>query len=389
MRGSLRILAMVVAVYLLSGCSTMFDASSIEPSDLYVTDYKEQVAERAEAKRKAHEQQVAFRNQLANSGYYVSEGEEPNFNSVLASDYQSAYARRLYGFNSPSYCLPSSYFALSTNDAFFYASAYDPAFYNVMLSGDQIWVEPKYVTSMFGSWGATNITYGIYSSPWHYGWSFHTPPCYYSWWGYPSYSWYDWNWNICYNPWHYDWWYGGYYPHYGYYPYPPHAPRPPHHRPRPDVKPGYRPITGSGASAGRPQQNLNGSRANSASRYTSPQSNRNYGSSESGDRYQQRKGTTSSGVYRGGSTNNRGSNSSSTTVRGTNSTQQGSRYQGTSTTTNSNYRSGSSTHSRTNSQTRTSGSSYRSNTGSSNSTGGSYRSGSSGGGGSNRGGSRR
>ena len=107
MRGSLRILAMVVAVYLLSGCSTMFDASSIEPSDLYVTDYKEQVAERAEAKRKAHEQQVAFRNQLANSGYYVSEGEEPNFNSVLASDYQSAYARRLYGFNSPSYRLPS------------------------------------------------------------------------------------------------------------------------------------------------------------------------------------------------------------------------------------------------------------------------------------------
>lgn len=94
-----------------------------------------------------------------------------------------------------------------------------PAFYNIMVSGDEVWVEPKYITSMFGSWGATNVTAAIYS-PWYVGWSVYDP-WYYSWWGYPHYTWWDWNWNICYG-WHwgfdFHWGWGGiyspwYYPH--------------------------------------------------------------------------------------------------------------------------------------------------------------------------------
>jgi hypothetical protein len=63
-----------------------------------------------------------------------------------------------------------------------YASAYDPAYYNIMISGNQVWVEPRYVTSMFGAWGATNVTFGLYASPWNYGWRYRVDPFYYAWW---------------------------------------------------------------------------------------------------------------------------------------------------------------------------------------------------------------
>jgi hypothetical protein len=46
-----------------------------------------------------------------------------SFESVLADDYESAYARRLYGFSSPTYRMPSSYYTYRYSDAFFYASA--------------------------------------------------------------------------------------------------------------------------------------------------------------------------------------------------------------------------------------------------------------------------
>ena len=138
-----------------------------------------------------------------------------SYRSFVADDYESAYARRLQGFKSMSYRMPSSYFSLRYGGAYTYVTAYDPAFYNVMVSGDQIWVEPRYITSMFGTWGATNATAMLYS-PWYYGWggSLHYDPWYYSWCGYPRYSWYDWNWNICYgggwgvNLW---WGWGGHY----------------------------------------------------------------------------------------------------------------------------------------------------------------------------------
>ena len=83
---------------------------------------------------------------------------------MLADDYESAYARRLRGFESPTYKMPSSYINARYGSAFNYVSAYDPAFYNIVVMGDQVWVEPKYITSMFGSWGTV-----IYADPWYYG----------------------------------------------------------------------------------------------------------------------------------------------------------------------------------------------------------------------------
>jgi hypothetical protein len=191
-----RIIAMAAVALILHSCNVNFSSLSFGDSDLYTTDNRERVVAEIEAQQE-YERSMAEQRALQ-AQQSVGE-QELNFNTILASDYQSAYARRLYGFESNSYRMPASYYSLTASNALFYASAYDPAFYNVMVSGDQVWVEPKYVTSMFGSWGATNITYGLYASPWNYGWNFTVSPFYYSMWGYPCYSWYDWNWNICYN----------------------------------------------------------------------------------------------------------------------------------------------------------------------------------------------
>ena len=287
----------------------MMESSSYGTSDLYITDNRIKVAEevkaRAEAERaEAEARRAMWEARLAEAEYYAATGE--NYNSILANDYESAYARRLYGFSSPTYRLPSSYYNLATSDAMRYASAYDPAFYNIMLSGDQVWVEPKYVTSMFGSWGATNVTFGIYASPWAFGWGVHSYPFYYTMWGYPHYSWYDWNWNMCYNPYHWGYYPGYYHPHYGH-PHHGYNPHPPHYRP--SHKPG-------GSHSGAGDRYARNDRRRSASRYTSPTSNQNYGRNLNGSRVGtalRNNGSTSSGinhstVVRGNSNNSSKSN---------------------------------------------------------------------------------
>lgn len=241
-----------------SGCSsTFYSASSNAYDDLYAIHDRQAIAERqkaeaearraeAEARRaEAEAQQAEWRAQLAelgvelaqnntrtdSDGVIIVDGDSYSsgnvYDSFLADSYESAYARRLRGFKSLTYNMPSSYFDLRYGNSRFYVSAYDPSFYNVMVSGSQVWVEPKYITSMFGTWGATNATMLIHS-PWYYGWSggFYDP-FYYSSWGFPHYSWYDWNWNICYGGWGTNlWWgWGGVYrpwrPYYGFH-YGPH-----------------------------------------------------------------------------------------------------------------------------------------------------------------------
>lgn len=297
----------LLVVAMLSGCTAMMESSSYGSSDLYVTDNRIKVAEalkaQAEAERaEAEARKAMWEARLAEANYYAA--TEENYSSIVADDYESAYARRLRGFQSPTYRLPSSYYNLSTSNAMRYATAYDPAFYNIMVSGDQVWVEPKYVTSMFGSWGATNVSFGIYASPWVFGWGISYSPFFHTWWGYPQYSWYDWNWNMCYNPYHW-----GYYPgyhHHHYYPHHGHHPYPPHYRPGPSQRPG----------GGNMSHTAHSDRRHSASRYTSPTSNKNYGKNLNGTRVStaiRNSGSTSSGINH--STVNRGNSSSRTNTR--------------------------------------------------------------------------
>ena len=316
MKRSLMILPIVAMALALSGCTAMFNAASYGTSDLYRTNNRAEVAvqlraeaeaERleAEARQAQWEARIAEANaEAAEAEYYATINNQPNYLNVVADDYQSAYARRLYGFQSPTYNMPSSYYDLSYSRAMQYATAYDPALYNIMVSGNQVWVEPKYITSMFGSWGAS-VVVPTYS--WYYGW---TRPSYNWWYGYPRYSWYDWGYGAMYDPywggsWGYGW--GGYPYHPGFVPphhhhhyYPPHYGGGSHRRPTVAVRPN------SSQPGGRPSY-LSGS-----SRPSSPQQ----GVSSSGrTQYRGQSGTvTGSGQYRGSSSSRGSYNSTGTRI---------------------------------------------------------------------------
>ena len=164
------------------------------------------------------------------------DAKDYGYGDLVADTYESAYARRLRGFESPSYNMPSSYYNLRYSGAYSYLSAYDPAFYNIIVMGDQVWAEPKYITSMFGGWGTSiNFSFG-----WRNPWSYYYSPWYYpsSWyWRHycwdPWYdSWYGMNWGFGWRP-YYDWWW----PHYGPSHGPAHGPvhKPSHGNGRPNV----------------------------------------------------------------------------------------------------------------------------------------------------------
>lgn len=301
-----RFLIMVIVAHaaVLSGCAAAWQ-SAVYTDDLYSVHNKIAIAERqkaeAELAKAQYEAQQAqyeaalakVKAEAAKQGVTVTDDTAFNgYDAVLADTYESAYARRLYGFSSPTYRMPSSYYSWRYSDAFHYASAYDPAFYNIMVSGDMVWVEPKYITSMFGTWGATALP----SYSWYYGWN---TPYYYSW-NRP----YSWNWGWGWNPywgWDFSFYWGYPYPHY------PH--RPPHfgtggvgntghHHNRPGMVVGRNPVASKPADRGgnvRPSQPSSG-------RGTQPA---------------YRGGGSSSGRYNSGSSTYRSGNSGGSSYRST------------------------------------------------------------------------
>lgn len=271
------ILVVFSALVLMSGCSAAYYSSVNAGDGMYGVHDKIAIAnqqrERAELQRaEAEARRAEWEAKLAEAQAKAAEEEylsSLGYSDVVADTYESAYARRLNGFRSPTYRLPSSYYNFRYGGAYNYVTAYDPALYNIMVSGDQVWVEPKYISSMFGTWGATNVTFAV--GNWYFGWSSPYLYNYGAWWGYPHYSWWDWNWNVCYNP-YYNWWgYGWgpswhhhhYHPHWGWGPgyYPPHhgVGRPPHHN------------SGHGGRPPHREQIVN------RPSYTSPSSGKSYG----------------------------------------------------------------------------------------------------------------
>ncbi len=330
----LRFYTAIAAAALLAGCtSAYYSASGYGGDDLYATHDKTEIARRqqaeAEARKAAAEARRAEWEALiaeaeasaAEENYYQSgSSSQKSYSSVLADTYESAYARRLRGFRSPTYRMPSSYYNFRYGDSFHYVSAYDPAFYNIVISGDEVWVEPKYITSMFGTWGGT-----VYAG-WNIGWSF--GPSY--WWNYPYYnSWYGWNnwgWGFSVHPWHDPWHY--HHPGWG----PGWAHRPPRHNYRLDSYPNrggnYRPGN-SGGSPGRvtPYNPGRGNGYNSGR--TGSYNNRGGGSyNNRGGSYNDRGGSIRNNGSRGNGYDRRSNSYNGSRSESYNSGRSGSTYNG-------------------------------------------------------------
>lgn len=132
------------------------------------------------------------------------------YQEIIVDDFDGAYARRLKGFSSGTYNMPSSYYDYRYSDAYFLTAAFDPSFYNVIVMGSEVWVEPYYVTAMFGNWGRPYYQRHRYSPfsawrNWHYStlWGWNTS----FWMGYPNSYW---AYNSWWSPWNSPWHDGGY-----------------------------------------------------------------------------------------------------------------------------------------------------------------------------------
>lgn len=125
----------------LASCSSAYYASAGYASDdLYAVHDRAEISRRkqaeAEAQRAAAKPQGEWEARIAeakaaaaeNSYYEYRSADANPYESVLADDYESAYARRLRGFESPTYKMPSSYINARYGSAFNYVSAYDRRF---------------------------------------------------------------------------------------------------------------------------------------------------------------------------------------------------------------------------------------------------------------------
>ncbi len=124
------------------------------------------------------------------------ENENP-YSKILSDSYQESYERRLRGMEDPHYGM-ENWTTRYSND-YWYAQAYDPDLYNVVVMGDQIWVEPWYISSMF-AWPHSHFGFGF-----RYGWNTWNPLYsndfyFYYVYNYPYLSYNSWNsWNSAYN----------------------------------------------------------------------------------------------------------------------------------------------------------------------------------------------
>jgi len=125
------------------------------------------------------------------------------YDRIMVDNHGEARERRMEAKQSPYYGMTTNY-NIYFNDDYRLASMFigDP-FYNVVIAGDRIWVEPYYISSSFGYWGSNYIYAGAHS-PW-----------YYSPWSRPFYSYYS---PYYYNSYYYNPYYHSYYNPY-YYPY--------------------------------------------------------------------------------------------------------------------------------------------------------------------------
>lgn len=136
--------------------------------------------------------------------YEDKEEYESPYDRLIVDDYSESYDRRMEALRSPYYGM-NNYYNLYFSDDYWYAQSFinDP-FYNVIIMGDQIWVEPYWMSSWY--------TYSPYRSHGYYGYGY---PSYYGY-GYP-YSFGSYYSSLYYNPYSF---YNPYYNSYYYRDYP-------------------------------------------------------------------------------------------------------------------------------------------------------------------------
>ncbi len=218
MKTKIQIFSIALMGFILTSCSSsmyMSKSSTISSDDIYYTPNKTTTLVTNETVQTTNPNDLSLQStskisQLESKYANVNisdtirtdtlatkiEDENP-YRRILSDSYQDSYERRLRGMEDPRY--GSENFTTRYSDDYFYASAYDPSLYNTVIMGNQIWVEPWYISALFG-W--PNYHRGLRFG---FGWSYN--------------YWNDWSpwYSNNYNPWYYNYWCYDYYnPYYNY-----------------------------------------------------------------------------------------------------------------------------------------------------------------------------
>jgi uncharacterized membrane protein YgcG len=211
MKTTMKILAIALTLFVVGACSSSMQMSRsskqsgdgiyYNPSVSYsVKSSQGDVSSNAKlAELEKRYTQILSNDTLGDVDTVVYKSSSANpYERVLSDSYQESYERRLRGKENPYYGFSSG--SAYYSDDYWYASAYDPAYYNIIIMGNNVWVEPYYVSSMFGwpyhhsyyySWGYSPYYYR--HNPWRYHFAFH--------WGY-GYPYNYWGYNSWYSPYH-------------------------------------------------------------------------------------------------------------------------------------------------------------------------------------------
>ena len=199
------LLLSVSAIFLVS-CSSSLQQRQFA-DDLYYSPDKQQNREIIEEFEKDYEKAIAENEQKEQQGATQNDtvmdfkkSTNP-YEDVLADNMEEAYKRRVQARRDFSYGM-GDYYSVINSDDYWYASTYDPAFYNMIISGNSVWVEPKWISTGYGY----GYNYGNFYNRPMYSWGFGFSHYPYSMSSYHSYS---------YHPYTYR--YGYEYGSYGYY----------------------------------------------------------------------------------------------------------------------------------------------------------------------------
>ncbi len=204
-------------MFALTFCSPLvYESVSYDTDDLYTTHNQEEITNAQVAAAKAEEAALIRRREqwaaLMGSAYGTTTKQ-----TIDPAIYNTPYGEKLAALSASSYVKPASYYQYLNDETLDALASYDPAEYTAYVGTDgTIYVEPKYVSSMYGSWSPYYDRYA-----WYYGYPVWRR---YSHYGYPRHSWWGWGmgyygWNYYSSYWDYSpYWYYSYWntPYYGF-----------------------------------------------------------------------------------------------------------------------------------------------------------------------------
>jgi hypothetical protein len=143
----LKILYIFIAITIFIGCSTNLQQTNIN-DDLYYVPKKQIDREITKELNKDIENIIVKKDSIKQLDSVYNYKQTNPYENILVDNYYDAHNRRIEAMKDISYGF-NNYYDVQFSDAYWYASTYDPIMYNVIIMGDDVWVEPNWLSNSF------------------------------------------------------------------------------------------------------------------------------------------------------------------------------------------------------------------------------------------------